>query len=268
VLLVCGILVWHQGKIYQDIKTLWLDTIQKNPGSWMPHNNLGTILAEEGKLDEAIAHYSRAIQIKPDAEKAHSNLADVLVRQGKLEPALSHYYKAAQIKPDSWQTHNNIGSLLYRLGKLDTAMTHYARALKIKPDSPVVHHNIAELLARQGKIEEAISHNLAALEIKPDFTVVLNNLAWIFATHRNPDLRNADKAVELAERACQYTDYSNPGILDTLAAAYAQANRFVEATETARKAIEVAVDTGQTDLALDIETRLQLYQAEKPYYEG
>jgi tetratricopeptide (TPR) repeat protein len=267
VLLVLGLGVYHQGKIYQDLETLWLDTIQKNPDGWMPHNNLGMILAGRGRLDEAIAHYSRAIQIKPDAEKTHSNLADVLVRQGRLEPALRHYYKAAQIKPNSWQTHNNIGSLLYRLEKLDTAMAHYVRALKIKPDSAVVHHNIAELLTRQGKLEEAIAHNLAALEIKPDFTVVLNNLAWIFATHRNPKFRHAEQAVELAERACQYTDYANPGILDTLAAAYAQANRFAEAAETAQKAVEVAVDSGQMALAQDIETRLLLYRAGKPYYE-
>jgi tetratricopeptide (TPR) repeat protein len=265
VLLVFAILVWQQGKIYKDLKTLWLDTISKNPDAWMAQNNLGIILSNEGKLDEAIIHYSKAIQVKPDAAKTHINLAHTLTQQGKLQEAVVHYAKALRIKPDTWQAHINLGSVLYELGDADKAMYHYIKVLEIKPESAEVHYNIAQILASQGKLEEAIAHNLEALRINPDFPQVLNNLAWTFSTHRDPKFRNGDKAVELAERACALTDYKNPFFLDTLAAAYARANRFPEAVEIAHKAANLALDEGQKSLALEIEKHLQLYQAGKPF---
>jgi hypothetical protein len=58
-----------------------------------------------------------------------------------------------------------------------------------------------------------------------------------------------------------------PGTLDTLAAAYADAGRFADAVTAARKAEELALAAGLKDLAADIHKRLLLYQAGKPYRE-
>ena len=63
------------------------------------------------------------------------------------------------------------------------------------------------------------------------------------------------------------TDYNDPELLDTLAAAYASAGDFSKAIETAEKAIKLAEAAGRKDYSREIQARLQLYKAGKPYRE-
>ena len=55
------------------------------------HYNLGAVLKERGKLEEAIAAYREAIRIKPDFAVAYSNLGVALKEQGKLDEAVAAY---------------------------------------------------------------------------------------------------------------------------------------------------------------------------------
>ena len=61
-----GALTWQQAGIYRNLETLWRDTLAKNPDCWMAHNNLGHLLSNQGRIDEAMEHYHKAIQINPN----------------------------------------------------------------------------------------------------------------------------------------------------------------------------------------------------------
>lgn len=100
----------------------------------------------------------------------------------------------------------------------------------------------------------------------PADCAALDKLARMLATRESAQ-GDALRAVSLAQRVCQLTDHKSPAFLDTLAAAYAAAGRFPAAVATAQKAIELASAAGQTELASQIETRLTLYQAGRPYRE-
>jgi Flp pilus assembly protein TadD len=71
--------------------------------------------------------------------------------------------------------------------------------------------------------------------------------------------------VKLAERAIQLTGSRNPESLDTLGAAYAEAGRFPDAIETTRRALELATQQNQADLAESLSAKVKLYEAGKPY---
>ncbi|MBT8407343.1 MAG: tetratricopeptide repeat protein, partial [Deltaproteobacteria bacterium] len=302
VLVLLGVQTWHQGYVYGDMETLWTDTLQKNPLSWMAHNNFGILLKKQGKLEEAIEHYSEVLRIKPDHAKAHYNLGNALVSQGRLEEAISHYLEALRIRPNYVDAHNNLAVALEKQGELEEAIAHYYQVLQITPNNAEVHYNLGVALADGGRIEEAIDqyyqalrinpnnpivhvqlalvwagqeradkaieHYQQALSLSPDETVVLNNLAWILATNQNPSFRDGVRAVRLAEKACALTAYKNAVSLDTLAAAYAETGRFNEALQTAQKAAKLAVAEGRAELAKDIEKRMQLYKAGKPFHES
>ena len=124
------------------------------------------------------------------------------------------------------------------------------------------------VLTTQGRTDEAINQYRQALQLKPNWSEALNNLAWILATHQNPKFRNGEKAVQLAERACELTGYKQAPMLDTLAAAYAEAARFKDASMTAQKAVDLALAAGEVELVTPIENRMQLYKAGKPFHEG
>jgi hypothetical protein len=99
--------------------------------------------------------------------------------------------------------------------------------------------------------------------LRPDDPQALSGLAWILAVHPLEDVREPDKAVRLAERAREHLDAAETR--DTLAAAYASANRYREAVLVAEEALAAALDDSRSDLAGQIRDRLDLYRQEKPY---
>jgi Flp pilus assembly protein TadD len=87
------------------------------------------------------------------------------------------------------------------------------------------------------------------------------------ATGKNVEIRDGGEAVRLAEIACRLSQNKEPTILDTLAAAYAEAGRFEEALQTATKALSLARQLKQEDLAREIEARIELFKTGKPFRE-
>ena len=122
-------------------------------------------------------------------------------------------------------------------------------------------------LARRGESAQAAAHYRLAITNGPDLVLGMNNLAWMLATHQSPEIRNGAEAVGLAERACSISKERVPFFIGTLAAAYAEAGRFDEATKTAEKAHKLAQSLGMTEVAERNLRMLELYRSGKPYRE-
>src|SRR4029077_5759340 len=80
--LVLGILTWRQCGMYSNLENLWRTTLERNPKSFMAHNNLGAILLSQGHMEEAIVHFEEALGILSDNANAHGNLGNALLQQG------------------------------------------------------------------------------------------------------------------------------------------------------------------------------------------
>jgi protein O-mannosyl-transferase len=172
-----GNLSWNLGPVYKDTFSLWKDTIQKNPGAWMAHNNFANILDKNGELEKAISHYKTAIAVEPDIALPHVNLGNTLAKQGKLEEAISHYRAAIKIEPGYFVAENYLGDTLVKQGEIDKAIVHYQAAIGMKPDYALAHYNLGIALTKKGAIEQAITHYKTAVKAKPDFASAHNNLA-------------------------------------------------------------------------------------------
>ncbi len=101
-----------------------------------------------------------------------------------------------------------------------------------------------------------------AIRLDPDDANALNGRAWLWATCPDPKYRNGKKAVDSALRSSGLTKWKEPMILDTLAAAHAEAGDFDSAVKWQTKAIELLTDTKEKD---DFQKRLKLYQERKVY---
>jgi Tfp pilus assembly protein PilF len=167
---------------------------------------------------------------------------------------------------DNDTAHLNLGSVLLQDGILDEAINHFQKALQLNPENATAHFNLATMLRRTGRMNEAISHFQQALQIKPDDPEIQNSLAWLLATCPQASLRNGNKAVELARQANELTGGENPIILQTLAAACAEAGRFPEAVETAQRALRLADAQSNTVLAGQLQSELKLYQAGRSFH--
>jgi serine/threonine-protein kinase len=104
-----------------------------------------------------------------------------------------------------------------------------------------------------------------ALKRDPRSSGTFNQLAWIWATCPDPDVRNGDRARECATRACELTEWGEPGYLDTLAAACAECGEFDDAIKWQEKALALIEDG---DRRADYQTRLDLYEEGKPARAG
>ena len=167
-LLLLGALTWQQCRIYQNLETLWADTLKKNPRSWMAHTNLGRLLAQQGENDAAEAHYQTALAINPDDENIHYNYGNLLTRTGRLEEAVTQYHQALELAPEKPETYCNLGFALNKQHRTDAAIAEYERAIFFKPDFAEAYYNLGNALSSQHKMDAAVAAYQRAARLKPD----------------------------------------------------------------------------------------------------
>ena len=268
VALVVGasVLTVQRARILAVDEILWRDTLAKNPAAWTAHNNLGCLLAEQNKIDEAIGHFDASLKFNPRNAQAHGNLARALSLQGRFAEAETHFLAALKIKPRDADVHKSYAAALQQRGRTEEALAHLREALEAQPDVET-RLQVATLLGATKKTREAVAQYREALSLKPDSVEALNNLAWLLATSPDGSLRDGPEAVRFAEHACRLTQYKEATQLGTLAAAYAEAGRFAEAVATAEKARDRATAAGNTRFAGINQQLLTLYRAGRPYHE-
>src|SRR5262249_28741067 len=143
----------------------------------------------------------------------------------------------------------------------EAAQAQFIEALKLDPAYAKAYLGLAIAFKEAGRAAEAVAPLRRAVELRPDEVEALDELALILATHPDERVRDGGQAVKLAERAVGLTHAERSVPLDVLAAAYAEAQRFDEAVQTAQQAASLASAAGETRLASEIGAHLLSYQA-------
>jgi Flp pilus assembly protein TadD len=229
--------------------------------------DLGNALLQKGSVDEAMVHFQTALQIKPDYAEAHYDFGSALCQNGRVDEGIIHFQKALEINPDFVEARNNLGNALLLKGSVDEAVSQYQKALQIRPDFAEARNNLDNALLVRNRADEALAECQKALQLNPDSAEVLNNLAWLLATCPDAHIRNGVQALQYAVRACELTHYEVTIFVGTLAAAYAEAGRYDEAIAMAQKACALASASGERDLLERNQKLLALYRAHQPYHE-
>jgi tetratricopeptide (TPR) repeat protein len=178
VIAVLGVTTWNRSGVYRDAETLYRDTIARNPDAWMAFQNLGTELAAQNRLDEAIEAYEGALRARPDYAAAKNNLVLAHMKRAdaaaespdRIGEAIAHYEAAVRLDPGYFRAHYNLGTLLMDLpARHADALGHLESAVKIQPDNVEARVNLGVLLAdAPGRSQEAVEHLEFALMRRPD----------------------------------------------------------------------------------------------------
>ena len=227
------------------------------------HNKRGIAYGKLGNDDLALDDYSEAIEFNPEFVDAYINRGWIYRQRGKYDLAVKDYAKAIELQPDDARAYNNRGSVYRAWGKYDLALADYTRAIELQPDWAELFNIRGECYAASLKYELALNDFDKAISLKPEEPAAYNNLAWILATCPDSRYRDAEKAVSNARQACKLSELDDFSLLDTLAAAYAEADEFAEAVQWQTKAIQLAPAGDKADLR----SRLKLYQMGKPFRE-
>jgi len=167
-ILACVVTARAQVHRWESDATLWRQALLVTTGNYVAHNNLGTFLAGQGKMDEALAHYAEALRVRPDYADSYYNIGVALDNLGRSGEAMAHYAEALRFRPGYPEAHNNLGALLHQQGRLREAMNHYLEAVRLRPDYADARQNLGSVLASQGKNAEAIEQYKRALAINPE----------------------------------------------------------------------------------------------------
>ena len=261
-------LTWRQSTMYRDVVTLYRTTLRQNSACWLACNNLGSALVAQGKTDEAIHLYERAIVLRPAYAEAHNNLANAFAHTGHPQEAVAQYEAALATDPQIAGIHANLAVVLTQMGRPDEGIIQYREAARTGHDRATALVNLADALLQRGDHREAAARLAQALALRPADAGVANDLAFLVATTTDPSLRDGPRALILAERINAQTSGGEPLILRTVAAAQATSNRFPEAIITAQNALELATSRHDNPLADALRTDLELYRLNTPLSTG
>lgn len=189
------------------------------------------IYAEEGRMGDAIADIELLLKHDPKNVAWRLQLAGYYIRDNRPSKALAIF--SAILDEDK----NNAAALQAR----------------------------ADTLLSVGQHAAAIADFEILLKQSPEDDGVLNNFAWVLATSPDDQLRDGPRAVKLATKACELTEYKKAHILSTLAAAYAEIGDFETARKWAGKAVELGA--GEQEVDDQLKQELESYQQKKPWRE-
>jgi protein O-mannosyl-transferase len=256
-----------RNKVWADEVQLWQDSAAKSPDKPRPNYNLATALYERKDYPQAINYYNKTLQLDPNRPDTLTGLAFAYFSEGKITEAGYYADKAFAADSNSAEVYYIKGLILYHQNLVNQALANFLRAIEIKPSLKKIYNDIGVIYNRQRQFDKAYYYWDKAVRLKPDYPEALNNLAWLMATNADIKYRNVADSIRFAETANKITDYKEPDLLDTLAAAYANAGEFDKAATTAEKAVESATLGGNNKLSEAIKSRLRLYRLRQPFRE-
>jgi len=163
-------LAYVQASYWQNSETVWNHSLAHTAENYVAHNNLGKAVMLKGRLDEAVVHFRRALEICDECSDVHNNLGHALARKGNWAEAVPAYQSAIRTWPTGPNAHNNnnLGIALARIGRSEEAIEQFREALRLDGTYREAHSNLALVLLQLGRRDEAVQHLKEALRLKPD----------------------------------------------------------------------------------------------------
>jgi tetratricopeptide (TPR) repeat protein len=155
--------------------------IQLNQRYAVAHDALGTALMKKGQLDEAIASHRKALEIDPKNALAHGHMGAALASRGQIAAGIDHIEKAIALDPKTGAWHSNLGIVRTMTGQVDRAIACFRKAVELDRKHAIAHFNLGNALFGKGKVDEAIACFRQAIALDPNDTRFHNNLGFVLS---------------------------------------------------------------------------------------
>jgi len=249
------------------------DAIRLNPTNYLAFELRGSVYYENQEFDKTIADLTVALTAKPQEEKHFKYLRGSAFKirgicyswQHSYTNAIADLSEALNFETNDYEIYERRGISFYGEKEFDKAVSDFNGAIRLNPQDTVSLFNRGRIYALTGLFTNAIQDFEAAIKQDPEAFQVYNRLAWLLATCPDNHIRNGKKAVELATKACELTEWGKSSYIDSLAAAYAETDDFKKAVLYEQQAINVKGISEVDQKAF--QERMALYLQGKPYRE-
>jgi tetratricopeptide (TPR) repeat protein len=270
-------LTWLERQEYNKAIADFTSAIRLDPQSDQAYAGRAQAWARKHYRDREAADYTEAIRLAPRKVGYRVSRAISWSAQGRHDQAIADYDDAIRLEPDNPTLYVARGNEWRRHLKLDTALTDYHRAIQLDPNYIHAYICCALITKQRRAFDKAVLELSELVRMAPENAEVHRTLARILATCNNDAVRDGNRAVREAARACELTAWRDPDCLDTLAAACAEAGDFPAAVQWQTQALMLlrqnvpsalrrAMDFGGRR-GVGFEDRLAFYKRKRPCRE-
>ncbi|MAE60229.1 MAG: hypothetical protein CMJ49_02615 [Planctomycetaceae bacterium] len=226
-------------------------------------DNLANALARTDRIDQAIETLEQALQLDTPAQ--HLRAADQMLRTArrKMDRDIAQLQTQLNDQPDNIPIMSDLAALFVKRGQSRRAIDLYQQITVLHPTNAEAHYRLGTLLDAQHQFDAAVESMATAAQLQPGAPAPLNAAAWSLATRPDRTAQHAQRALDLAQSACDIINHQTPGYLDTLAAAHAAAGNFADARRIAQRAADLAAAQGEIKLARRIRYHLAQFNQRK-----
>lgn len=245
--------------------------VAQNPGDIQALRALVGICEKAGRPGDAARYQELLVKAAPAAAEPRVRLIPLLIAAGRLDDVAAQQTALMEMAPNVKARDKVVGdvaAMFARAGRFDEAAARYAELVRLSPTDPEPPVRLFSALRRVGRGAEAIPVLRAAAGQFPRNIRLINTLAWALATSPTDDARDGAAALQLTRRLETLLPQPTAESLDTLAAAQAENGQFIEAAQTAAKAVTLAKEADKPDLAARIQARQALYASGRAYRDS
>lgn len=225
---------------------------------------LGLMYQSLGDFVQAEMLFAQAVQRDPTYDPVLCAQGDLAMQQRDGIRSRDRFQAALAANPRSVPALVNLGIFSAQTGELDEAEQYFGRAIEASPRDPLPRLNLARISTLRGKPLETAAAFEAILANTPEHLSTIVALGWMRAAFPDDEVRNAEQALALAERALSIAGRESADALDLLAAAQAEAGQFDKAVATQDEVLRLAENIDGAPLQSMYERRL-MYEANQPY---
>ena len=257
-------MAYEENKNYQRALEALAHALKVAPDSSYAYRRRAEVYGGQKKYDLALADLNKAIALDPDNPDLYEARAPVrILRNSDETGALADYDKELKLDPQRSETYVQRAWIFAAQKNNAAAIADYDSAIALKQGDASLYAQRGEMYYRTHDYATAMADWNKALELKHDDSGTYNQIAWLLATCPDSKVRNGKKAIEFATKSCELNEWKEGEVIDTLAAAYAEAGDFKRAAEFETKAI--ALMKPGSDTMKEASARLELYEHRRPY---
>lgn len=171
----------HRNTVYQSPMSLWQDVIAQRPDNARAHYAIGTLLGDQGQLDQAIEYFRKAYRLQPRYFQSHYNMAVALSRQQRYAEAFIRFEELIRLRPRDALIRYAYGLSLAHADRLELAIVQFRQALDISPDYADLHYNLAIALLLTGERLTAARHFARTIVLQQQNQAARDGIAQVVA---------------------------------------------------------------------------------------
>ena len=222
------------------------------------------------KYDDALEDVDEALELEPQSVGGIHMRAMIYASKEDYKKSISDLETLVNGVPfPANQTYQiQLASIFNANLEPKKAVRMYTKLLRQLPKQSPLRLNVfrgrGDAYLSLAKHKEAVKDYDEALKLDKEDDHTLNNLAWVLSTSNQEDVRDGKRAVELATKACEVTEFKEAHILSTLAAGYAESGDFENALKFIKQGLEISKRDEQKE---SMTKEMGFYEKKKPFRE-